>query len=248
MSGGAPRLRGVWGACAGLWLGACVEDRVVSPLDVDVSGIVAVDSRVERGDLDLRATLSALGEGTVATWGRGGGRRAAIDHREASQWAVSREGDVLRVDVTTAFVRAGVDVALNLPVDVSVAAAHEWGTVSLDGLRGTHGVRASAVRGRAVEGEGTFEADGDLDLELFPYLDGTVRLFGGDVRLALPAFGPYDLRITAEDSVFDGLVEIAELGWDELQFGEGFVDAWRSPGTVRIDITVRDDVVVEEAR
>jgi hypothetical protein len=121
------------------------------------------------------------------------------------------------------------------------------GSVFVEDVLGSHVLEGDFVDTRRLEGEAQIRAGSlGVNAEIWPYEDGDVFIdSAGSVTLALPAFGPYDIRIVGQVSESLTLVD---LGFDEVVLGEGFAEAWRHPRTTRIEVFTSGTFELAESR
>lgn len=224
-------------AIAGLAVG-CVR---VSESDVqmhDAEGISGLLVRSDRGSFDYTAGSERVFTTEITSWATGTKEERARRNLEGNAWSVVRSEASLIVETSTTYARAGVDVWVDGPSMLNLDVQLSRGQASVQDVLGTHFLQAGSLYAERLEGEGTFVAtSGSADLELWPYEDALIEIdVEGSVVLRLPAFGPYDLQVFADE---DTSMSIADLGFDELVLGPGWVEGWRFPGTTLITVVVR---------
>lgn len=218
-------------------VGGCVRVERADRVAFDVAEVSGAQVRLGRGDLVVDASAVDDVVADITTWGFASRRASASARAGAVQVDATLDAEgVVTIRSLAPPPQAGADIALALPPVASLDARLDQGNLDIADLEGVWDLRADRVRTVALAGEGAIVADAPSDVEVWPYVDGVVSIEArGDLTLRLPAFGPYDI-VVAADPGFELFVE--NLGFDVLDIGPGFVQAWRSPGTVRVDVVV----------
>lgn len=217
---------------------------------LDIEGPVSffwVDG--DNSDITLRGRSTADGlSGTATSWGRAGKCDVAAERESGNRIDTIRNDAEVGLTLTSANANAGVDLDLRVPAVLDLELIVDSGRVWVEDITGVHTIHADGLTSNYLAGDlDAVVGGGGVDVELWPYEDCVVRIdANGPVTLALPAYGPYALDI---DAGIDGVITLAELGFDELTLGEGWVQATRFPATCSIVIeTQGDDVTILEAR
>ena len=212
------------------------EDHFSDQLSAE--GVYAVDALMERGRLEYRGQSEETFDISGVSWGYSSGRDIAERNENANRWSWEVRYSTLFVDASTEYVNAGVDVEVRGPDVMDVRASVDWGSVHLQDAEGAHVVSAGYITSERIIGDVDFFADGGMDVEIWPWLGGVVSLEAhGDVVLRLPYGGGYNIEVWG-DSRYP--MEIADLGWDEEAFGDGYYAAERWPGDILIQVNVQD--------
>lgn len=229
-----------------LLLPACVSVRTDERVSLDATGVRAVSARVDRGDVRIFGARGATDFDVTATVYGNGSRRVRAEQRQATVgWAAQVDGFSLILDGNTVEGRSGVDFRVNGPEVLDLDIVAEGGTVQIDQIEGIHLITASQVTGRAIGDLDVFGRTG-VDLDFVPYTETDARIeSNGGVTLALPFGLPYDLTVRSDPN---DSMEVAELGWDDLVLGEGFVSGLRGRGDIEIDILADGPVRIVELR
>ena len=227
-------------------LSGCVTVTDLSSESFDASNVFVVSARMEAGDFSYVGRPS---QGTfdvdARRFGNGSNEEAAAERLAGTSWMGSVEGDALLLDVSTTQGQSGVDLAVTGPRIVDLDIATDRGTVRPSRVEGIHVITASNVRGDFV-GDADIFTTGSVTLDVVPFVQTDMRIeAGGSVTLYLPFGADYDLTVRSDGD--DELV-VDDLGFDEVQLGQGFFNGFRVPGTVRIDILASGNVAVRELR
>ncbi len=208
-------------ALVSMGCGAEVRNQVRLEEPTRGAGIVQVD--VDRGYLDVVGGARDRVEVDLISWAKAGTRAAARSNEARNSWSLVSDGTIVSHVTTAPAGEAGVDSFMAVPFFADLWANVGSGDVFLEAFNGTHSVGAWNVRGRAVEGEGTFVADNIVELELYPYVDAVVDIeaYTG-VDLWLPFGGEYDIEVFHPTW--------ARVYWDDL----GFVVVDTRPGYTRL--------------
>jgi hypothetical protein len=218
-------------------LGGCVTARETETVSVSAADVSLLRVQDDQGDVEVIGDGLAMFDVTGISVGRATKRDLAVS-RMASNELIVREspGEVL-IWGSSPEPRTWWDLTISSPPLMNTLVTTESGTVWLEGLEGVHDVRATQIVTRSLFGAGAFLAGtGGADLELLP-ADGTVTTIEaqGSVILALPMYGPYDLRVTADPGA---ILQVTDLGFDDLRLGDGLVQGARFPATILIDVRI----------
>ncbi|MCA9569194.1 MAG: hypothetical protein KC656_15200 [Myxococcales bacterium] len=176
---------------------------------------------------------------TTTMWGTGSSRSRAERHLEDGGRAnIGVDVDTLLVEGTSGY-RSGVDFDILGPGVINTDLYVQDGSVNLYNVTGYSRMEGDRLYGRGIAGEGDFIANGgDVDLQLFPYIDGALIVVdssGGDVQIGLPLYLDYDLTVTG-DPDYDIVVD--DLGFDPgtIAASPGLFLARRGFRDVRVDV------------
>lgn len=221
---------------------ACVESRVTETWE-SLPGAQSLTIRSDRGDVEIDGRTGRDAVFVEADlFGRAMGKDKAEERRNGTSVTFAEENNVVTIDARSQFTQAGVTLDADVPLVLNLDVSTERGDFTATDVEGTHVVDVNRIWNSFLRGE--LDADvgaGGIDLELWPYEDATVVInTTGDLRLALPAFGPYDIVI---ETGFDTELSVADLGFDELIDDGGRLIARRFPATALIDIRATGDSV-----
>jgi hypothetical protein len=225
----------------------CRESRFDETVELDVSLATRFVSDLQKGDVSYRGLGGDVARVRVSSWGRASRRATAERNQLGNAWEVDVSGNDLIATSSSTYVRAGVDMTVDGPDLFDVQATTRNGSVFVEDVLGSHVLEGDFVDTRRLEGEAQIRAGSlGVNAEIWPYEDGDVFIdSAGSVTLALPAFGPYDIRIVGQVSESLTLVD---LGFDEVVLGEGFAEAWRHPRTTRIEVFTSGTFELAESR
>jgi len=224
----------------------CVQVRDSETVSFDGNGISFLSARNDRGDILVagRSSGSSI-DVTATTWGSGSREVRAQERQDTVSWSAEVDGNTLLLDGVALEGRSGVDFDVIAPTRMDVDAITDSGTVRLDDVEGIHVVTATQVVGSVV-GDMDVYGTSSVDVDFVPYVEtDTLIESDGSVTLAIPYGLEYDLTVRGDPS---DTMEIAELGWDDLVLGEGFVNGLRGRGDVEIDIRAGGSVRIVELR
>lgn len=222
-----------------LWLHLLACVRIETPFDLQLpaAGIDLVDATMERGDLVYSGSPGATQfdvHGLSVGTGRSKSRAEA--HQDDNRWSVENLFTSLAIDTQSDHGR--VDLDIQGPDRIDVDAFLGDGTVELYDLEAEQ-LRADAsyITTRAVIGDVDFRSSGGMDVEIWPYNDGTIDLDsnGGNVILALPYGGDYSLEVWGDPSE---TMTVADLGFRDSYLGEGYFSGLVNAGTIRVIVHV----------
>jgi len=242
-------LHGAATALAVLFIGAtsaaCVEVRASDDVAFDGTGVAFVSARNDSGDVRISGRNSTAIDVTATVWGKGSKEPRAQERQDTVDWSAQVEGDTLVLDGVAIENRSGVDFAVLAPTVLDLDLIADSGTVRIDDIEGIHTITATNVTGSTV-GDLDVYGSSSVDLDFVPYVETDTYIeSGGSVTLAIPYGLDYDLTIRNDPS---DSMDIAELGWDELVLGEGFVNGIRGRGHIEIDIRANGSVRIVELR
>lgn len=228
-------------------VGGCAEYRLTDRTTVPAAGITAIVADVEIGDVAYRGVGVDADSFVVSRtpWGRASFKaRAERRSEERNQSGIQPTDSVLGLWSTTDRRKAGVDWQVDGPERVDVDIFTGDGMVDLDFVEGVHLVTASGVRGQRIIGDADIYARAfGVDVEIWPYLDGTVVIEsnGGDVYLALPFGASYNIRAFTDP---DYGATVTDLGFNDLFIGVDYVSARTGRGDILIDVYVSGGLFV----
>ncbi len=169
------------------------------------------------------------------SWGRGSSKENAKEHREGNAWLFESVDGVLEATGSSQFSRSGVDMDIVGPAMMDTDIISENGRVELNDLDGIHVVTADRVVGRGLTGDVDFFADFSIDVDVWPYDFGLIRVESGHsgVHLSLPYGLSYDLQIWGDPE--ESMV-IDDLGFHTSYLGEGYFAAQSGDAAIRVDV------------
>jgi hypothetical protein len=231
--------RPTWGALAALGaLSGCVTARESEAVSVSADGVSLLRVDNDQGDVEVFGAGFGMFEVLGTSVGRAAKRDLAVERMNSNALIVREAPGEVLIWGSSPEPRTWWDLSITSPPLMNTLITTGAGDAWLEGLEGTHDVTATRVITRDLYGAGSFFAGtGGADIELFPG-DGSASYIDaeGSVILALPMYGPYDLRVTADPGA---ILQVADLGFDDLRLGDGLVQATRFPGTILIDVRVR---------
>lgn len=195
-------------------------------------GKIAIDGHAERESVYVEATR----------YGRAAGQNKAEERLSGTAVEFEEAEGIATVTAQSESVRAGVELEIDAPLVLDLDITAENSTLSVNDVEGIHAIDVSRLRSSFLRGEvKATVGSGGIDLELWPYEDAHIILqTSGDLLLALPAYGPYELVIEAGLSTE---VSIEDLGFDEVtREGTQWV-AQRFPATALIEVRATGDWV-----
>lgn len=227
-------------------LQACVQVRESDTVTLDGTGVQALSARNDRGDVSVFGRASGsdiLVTGTA--WGSGSRRDRAEERQGQVSWDASVDGRTLVLDGVAREGRSGVDLDVTASEFMDLDIVADAGTVEIRDIEGLHVITATNIIGRA-SGDLDIYASSSIDLDFVPYTEtDTLIESESGVTLAIPFGLEYDLTVRAD---INDSIEVAELGWDDLVLGEGFVNGRRGRGDIEIDIQTSGPVRIVELR
>jgi hypothetical protein len=215
---------------------ACVRVEHDFNETVSSQGIDVLASDIERGDVTYQVGADTEFDIVGTSWGRGGGEKKASAHEDENTFGVDIAAGLVDVWGRSDHRKGGVDVDVRGPSVVHLDLITLDGTVYMSDAVGTHVVTASRIEATALAGDADLYATNNgMDVELWPYDDGVIRLdsVGGDVILSLPYGADYDIQVWADGEY--GL-DVAELGFDNFYMAPDYFAGSR--GTESIDVKV----------
>lgn len=231
---------------SGWVLGGCsridLNHRAVLP----AAGLRGVEATVERGSFTWWGGEEPRIALDVWSYGAGVGLGRAREVEATNDWGVLVDDGLAQFWASSPSPRAGVDLAVTGPRRVDVDAIVVEGSLWVESLRGSLVGTADAITAYDIEGR--------VDLFAWDTIDATVRpeagdlllveTAGGDVRLGLPRGLDYDLEV---DAAGGSAIDVDDLGFEELSWAPGAVDAFTFPGTTVVRIRTRGgDVEIYE--
>ncbi len=195
-------------------------------------GTVEVDGREDRESVYVEASR----------YGRAAGSEKAEERLSGTSVDFEEAAGVATVTAASEFARAGVELEIDVPLVLDLDITADNSVLSVHDVEGTHRLDVNRLRSSVLRGAVSASVGGGgIDLELWPYDDATIILnTSGNLYLALPAYGPYELVIDAGLSTD---VFIEDLGFDEVySVGNQWV-AQRFPATIQVQIRATGDRV-----
>ncbi len=211
------------------------------PFDVTLSadGVTLVDAEIERGDFVYQGIETD--EFSVEGISRGGGSSAnGAKKREAGNaYSAEVDGDTLQIRARSEYNNASVDFDVLGPEVMDVVVEASAGTVLLETVDGYHVVGADSFVGEGLIGSLDLLAATSADVEIYPYVDGVIEIevTSGPATLALPVGGGYDIEVWGNPEY---PISIAELGFYDTYFGEGYFSGQSGDGGVRVVVRVEN--------
>jgi hypothetical protein len=229
-----------WG-CAlavGAALGGCVTARETEVVSVSAAGVALLRVDDDQGDIEVFGSGLSMFDVVGTSVGRATKRDLAVERMNANALIVRESPGEVLIWGSSPEPRTWWDLSITSPPLMNTLLTTGLGDAWVEGLEGAHDVTATRIVTRGLYGEGSFLAgSGGADIELIPG-DGTASYVeaDGSVVLALPMYGPYELRVTADPGA---VLQVTDLGFDDLRLGDGLVQATRFPATIFIDVRVR---------
>jgi hypothetical protein len=228
-----------WRLLAAWWaVGGCVTARESESLSVSADGVAWLRVDDDQGDVEVFGTGLGAFDVVGTSVGRATQRDLAVERMNANALIVRESPGEVLIWGSSPEPRTWWDLSIASPPLMNTQVTTGAGDAWLEGLEGYHDVTATRVVTRGLYGEGSFFAGtGGADIELVPG-DGTASYIeaDGSVILALPMYGPYDLRVTADPGA---ILQVTDLGFDDLRLGDGLVQGTRFPATILVDVRVR---------
>jgi len=230
--------RGVWSSILlSVALPGCVNVSFTDREPFDVNAVTLADIGVVRGDIDVTVEPGREGELAMTRWAFAKNEARAEEYAQQVQADWSIADGVLSVRSDKRVAQAGLDVVASLHPQTNLDLRTDDGNVTASDVEGVWVIEGDRVVTARLAGEGDVISNGGASLEIWPYETAFITVdAAGELVLALPAFGPYDLVIDGDP---DYPMTIQDLGWDVFDQGPAYVAARREPGTIRIDIIVR---------
>ncbi|MCO4746553.1 MAG: hypothetical protein KC912_17295 [Proteobacteria bacterium] len=203
-------------------------------LDPEDSTVLRADTN--EGDVALYGVEGGLVEVFGTSVGRGRNSDKAREALATNRWGGSVDDGVVRL-FGEAGSRGEVELHVEAPRLLS-ADVIAGGLATLQDIEGSHVATADRIVTRRVIGDADFYArSGGLDVEIWPYLEGEVRLqsHGGDVIVYLPYGADYDLQVFGDA---EHELTVADLGFDFTHLGAGYFAGERGNGRVDVSIHV----------
>lgn len=195
-------------------------------------GAIEVDGRADRETVYVEASR----------YGRASSSEKAEERLSGTSVEFGEADGIATVTAESEFIRAGVELEIDAPLVLDLDITADNSVLSVYDVEGTHRLDVNRLRSSVLRGAVSASVGGGgIDLELWPYEDATIILnTSGDLYLALPAYGPYNLMIDAGMSTD---VFIENLGFDEIFSVGNQWFAQRFPATVQIQIRATGDRV-----
>lgn len=225
-------------------LSACVRVERADDHVVDATDIDRLVARVDRGSLDVRGGTTDSFAIDATSVGTGANKAKASMREQANRLDVDADPPDLIVRATSAYDLARWEISIAAPARLDVNASLDGGTVELSDIEGDILVSASQINLTDMVGRVDLRSDGGISATVSPWDDTeNVLEANGPVLLQLPPDGPYDLRVVGDP---DQPMLVEDLGFDSLVLDDGYVEAWRSPGTIviRVDISGGDFTLI----
>lgn len=207
-------------------------DRSVSAAQADLLSV-----SIERGDLTYVGTDTDTFDVEITTTGRGSSTTRACAARETADWALALRPGTFTM-TATAGDRAEVDFDVVGPDVMDTEVTVERGGAHLENVEGTHVVTASRITSRQLIGDVDLVAEsGGMNVEIWPYVDGTVLLDSrsGDVSLYLPYGGDYDVEVVG-DPAYE--LFVTDLGFHTSFLDVGYFRGTVGDGSILVSVTV----------
>ena len=193
---------------------------------------------MESGDFSYQGVAAADALEVIgASAGRAASESTAEERESGNSWSMSIDSDRLVIQSQSRERRASVDFDVRGPELMDLNIDLSDGSATVDEAEGAHAIRANYVTSRHLRGNASIEANSGMNVDIWPYEDGVISLsaVSGNVRLALPYGGPYDIQVWGSPSY---AMYITDLGFTRQSASDGYFAAQSGAATVRIDVSV----------
>ena len=196
---------------------------------------VTVLGTLDRGDFSYNGSSETDFLIDGRSWGRGSTKDNAKEHREGNTWLFESIEGVLEATGSSQSSRAGVDMDIAGPAMMDTDIITENGRVNLYDVDGIHAVTADYIDGRGLTGDVDFFGDFSVDVDVWPYDFGIIRVESrnSDVYLSLPFGLSYDLQIWGDP---EEVMVVDDLGFHTSYLGEGYFAAQSGDAGIRVDV------------
>ena len=210
-------------------------------------GIRTVSVSLDSGTFSYQGARSTafLVEGD--SWGQASNPDRAAERQAGNTWSVALGGDTLWLDAGSTAGLAGVDFHVTGPASMNTQITIGSGRAILSDVAGWADITADSIDITNLQGGAMLLArSGDIDATIFPQPGSTVRLeaLSGDVALALPWGGSYDIQVWGD---VESSMWIDDLGFGWSAAAPGYFAGIVGSGATRIDIYAPSGAVTVSA-
>ncbi|MCB9792950.1 MAG: hypothetical protein H6741_09505 [Alphaproteobacteria bacterium] len=202
----------------------------------DASNLYLVQATLDQGAFSYQGVASTDITVEGRSWGQGRNEDLARERREGNSWTFGVTGQTLSLVTSSLSGSAGVDLDLFGPGVMDLDIINDDGRVDLSDVEGFHTITAERIDGERVVGDvDLYATEGDIDLEVWPYEGGVIRVEtqSGDVDLTLPWGLEYDMQVWG-DPDYEMIVE--DMGWNRSAPGPAYFAGTVGRGLIRVDV------------
>ncbi|MCB9766353.1 MAG: hypothetical protein H6739_41645 [Alphaproteobacteria bacterium] len=202
----------------------------------DATELYVVEGRLDNGDFNYNGAATTELAVDGLSWGHAASQGRAADRESQNRWTITPSPPALLLDTSSGASSAGVDLSITGPDLMDLDVISDSGLVTLQDVEGYQVVTADRITGSRLVGDvDLYARAGDLDVEVWPWVEGVVRVEteSGGLDLYLPWGLEYDLQVWGDEN-YELVVE--DLGFARSTAGVAYFAATTGFGTIRVDV------------